>query len=135
MNIQPITQTPTIHATLIAALTAAGGAHVAARFDHEGDTLTCAMLGREFVLIPELQAVINGPGPADSAIVYGTRARAGAVGSGAADVLAVTDDGRVYAGTQAFHTGAAPLCSLSDADPRSAIVAHLVATLPARQAR
>ena len=125
---EPITDTPTVHAALAAALTTSGGAAVAARFEVEGDVLTCAMFGREFTLAPEVRV--------GSATVYGTRkAPNGPTHSGAADVLAIADDGRVFAGQQAFEAGAAPLCRLADSDPRAAIVAHLAATLPTRRPR
>jgi hypothetical protein len=50
---------------------------------------------------------------------------------GAVDALVVADDGRVFESIAAYEADGSPLCDLADADPRAAIVARLLAAVPA----
>ena len=108
----------TAHDALVAAMTAPGAANVRAYVSN--DQLWLAMAGQTFPLLPGATVTRGGLAGA----VYSTNR--------CDDVLVVADDGTVFSNSQAFSTGAAPLCALADAGAREAIVQHLAVMLSTR---
>lgn len=117
------------HVALMAALLAEGGAPVAATFTAQGSALQCTLRGVGYSLTPS--ALVRQPQPTAPektanaySVLYGSKL-------GAVDALVVADDGRVFESIAAYEADGSPLCDLADADPRAAIVARLLAAVPA----
>lgn len=125
-----IASASTSHASLVAALLAGGGAPVDASFTASGSALLCEILGATYSITPTRLDCRTPPnGPTLHGTVYGMRFAAEA---GTDEAFVIDETGGVYASAADFRIGVAPICNLADADPRAAIVAHLLATLPAR---